>query len=63
MKRWAVLTVLIYALALIFLTAPVILIAGGNWGENGNGLGFHDLLQLYLQWGYWLWLAVIVVGQ
>jgi hypothetical protein len=63
MKRWAVLTVLLYALALIFLTLPVALIAGGNWGKTGNGLGFHDALQLYLQWGYWLWLAVLVAGQ
>jgi hypothetical protein len=62
MKRWAVLTVLLYALALIFLTAPVVLIAGGNWGKNG-GLGFHDVLQIYLQWGYWLWLGILVIGQ
>jgi hypothetical protein len=63
MKRWAVLTVLLYALALVFLTLPVALIADGNWGKTGNGSSFHDELQLYLQWGYWLWLAVLVAGQ
>ena len=32
MKRWAILTVLLYALALLVLTLPVVLIAFGNWG-------------------------------
>ena len=63
MKRWAILTVLLYALALLVLTVPVALIAGGNWGTNGGGVGLHDVLQLYLQWDYWLWLAVLVTGQ
>jgi hypothetical protein len=64
MKRWAVLTVLLYALALLLLTAPVILIAFGNWGLNkNNGKALHDALQIYLAWGYWLWLAVMVAGQ
>jgi hypothetical protein len=64
MKRWAVLTVLLYALALLLLTAPIILIAFGNWGLNkNNGKSLHDTLQIYLAWGYWLWLAVMVAGQ
>jgi len=62
MKRWAVLTVLLYALALILLTAPVILIAFGNWGIH-KGSNLHGILQIYLAWGYWLWLAVLVAGQ
>ena len=63
MKRWAVLTVLLYALALLVLTAPVLAIALGNWGKYGNGIRGQDIGQLYLQWGYWLWLAVLVAGQ
>ena len=63
MKRWAIYTVLIYALALLVLTAPVLAFALGNWGKNGNGIGWQEIGQLYLQWGYWLWLVVIVVGQ
>ncbi|HEX7619225.1 MAG TPA: hypothetical protein VF480_10975, partial [Verrucomicrobiae bacterium] len=31
MKRWAILTVLLYALALLLLTVPVALIAFGSW--------------------------------
>jgi len=63
MKRWAVLTVLLYALALILLTLPVALVAGGSWGLNGGGIVFHDVLKVYLAWGYWLWLAVLAAGQ
>jgi hypothetical protein len=64
MKRWAVLTVLLYALALVLLTAPVILAAFGNWGDKSQGtISLHDVLQTYLAWGYWLWLAVLAGGQ
>jgi hypothetical protein len=63
MKRWAIYTVLLYALALILLTAPAVLIAFSNWGKTGKTDGLHDVLQLYLNWGYWLWLTVLVAGQ
>src|SRR5271167_1038045 len=64
MKRWAVLTVLIYALALLSLTAPVALVAFGNWGIKDSGnFSLKELAQLYLNWGYWLWLAVLIAGQ
>jgi len=63
MKRWAILTVLLYALALLVLTAPAVLIAFGNWGKSGSSAGLHDLFQLFANWGYWLWLAVMVAGQ
>ena len=62
-KRWAVLTILLYALALLLLTGPVVLIAFGNWGINESHIGLHDVLQFYLNWGYWLWLAIMVAGQ
>ena len=63
MKRWAIATVLLYALALALLTAPVILIAAGNWGKNETNIHLQDVLQIYLQWGYWFLLAVLVTGQ
>ncbi|HTX22502.1 MAG TPA: hypothetical protein VMD27_11695 [Candidatus Aquilonibacter sp.] len=61
MKRWAVLTVAIYALALLLLTIPAIL-ASFRWGAAG-GPGVKDAAEIYLQWTYWLWLAVLVAGQ
>jgi hypothetical protein len=63
MKRWAVLTVLLYALALIVLSVPVTFVAFANWGKNDMNGKFQDLFQLYLQWDYWLWLGVLVGGQ
>jgi hypothetical protein len=63
MKRWAILTVLVYALALLLLTLPVALIAFGNWGKNASNFGIQQALQIYFNWGYWLWLAVLLAGQ
>ena len=63
MKRWAVLTVLLYALALLLLTVPVMLVAFGNWARITMVSACRNALQIYLQWGYWLWLAVLVAGQ
>jgi hypothetical protein len=63
MKRWAVLTVFLYALALLLLTAPVLLIGLGNWGKTGSGIHLKEIGQLYLYWGYWLWLALLLAGQ
>jgi hypothetical protein len=63
MKRWAVLTVLLYALALVLLTLPVALIAFGNWGKNPSPFGLHQAVQMCSNWGYCLWLAVLVGGQ
>lgn len=62
MKRWAILTVLLYALALLMLTVPVLLVTFGGWAKNG-GMGLQDALKIYLNWGYWLWLAIMVAGQ
>jgi hypothetical protein len=63
MKRWAALTVLLYALALLVLTVPALLIAFGGWAKNGTGMGFSNALKIYLNLGYWIWLAVLVAGQ
>ncbi len=63
MKRWAILTVLLYALALIVLSMPVIGIAFANWGKNNEHISFHDILDFYSHWAYWLWLGILVGGQ
>jgi hypothetical protein len=61
MKRWAFLTVLLYAAALLLLTVPVVVAAFNAWGSQN--IPFKDILSLYGQWQYWLWLAVLVGGQ
>ena len=63
MKRWAVLTVFLYALALLLLTAPVILVAFGNWGQTGEYVTLNNVVKIFSHWGYWLWIAVFVAGQ
>lgn len=66
MKRWAIFTVFLYALTLIILSLPVYGIAFGNWEKNqnnNNGFGLHEIREFYSQWGYWLWLGVLVAGQ
>jgi hypothetical protein len=64
MKRWAVLTVMLYAWALVLLTLPVVLVAFGNWGKSQSHAGVHEVIRgYYLNLGYWLWLAVLVGGQ
>jgi len=63
MKRWAILTAALYALALILLTVPVTLVAFGNWGKAANHLEFQTILKAFVAWPYWLWLAVLVGGQ
>ena len=63
MKRWAILTAALYALALILLTGPVALATFGNWGKATNHVEFQDLLKAFCAWQYWLWLTVLVGGQ
>lgn len=61
MKRWAIFTVLLYALALLLLTVPVVSAAFGHWAKNATSL--QDVLKIFQEWAYWLWLAVLVAGQ
>ena len=63
MKRWAFITILLYALALLLLTVPVILIAFGKWGVHNDNNTFKDMVQIYTAWQYWLWLGILVAGQ
>lgn len=63
MKRWAAFTVLLYALALMALTVPVLLVAFGGWSKHGDSIGWQKATQVYLRLGYWLWLGVLVGGQ
>lgn len=59
MKRWAVLTVIIYALALVLLAVPGIVIA-----FSGKSLfSLRQAVTVYNEWGYWLWVALLVGGQ
>ena len=56
MKRWALIVSALYMVILAVLTVPVILLA---FVPNVKS----DVFQLYAQWGYWLWLAVMGISQ
>ena len=59
MKRWAFLTALIYALALVLLAVPAIVICF----SGKNMFTIRQAATVYFEWAYWLWLAVLVGGQ
>ncbi len=68
MKRWALLTVLLYLLTLLFLTVPCILIFALQWSWRGYE-GIHlagpasEAWLIYKEWGYWIWLGILGSGQ
>jgi hypothetical protein len=63
MKRWAFVTVLLYALCLLGLTAPVMLLGWAKFTGTGWDMKWGETLELYSAWGYWLWLAVLLAAQ
>src|SRR5260370_20895638 len=66
MKRWAVLTVLLYGVVLALLTAPVMFLLFLGKSEQGAItplMSLTDILSWYKEWGYWVWLAVMLAGQ
>ncbi len=63
MKRWAFVTVFLYSLILVLLTAPLLLFANGEWwGRQSGGITLETCWMLYQTWGYWTWLGVMGLG-
>jgi len=60
MKRWALLTVAVYLVALAVLSYPGLYLAFG-WGPHGASLG--DLWGAYAFPRVWIWAAVLLLGQ
>ncbi len=70
MKRWAILTVALYALLLMLLTVPVICLGWARWASAAPGgpgwenkVSVSEAVALFQEWGYWLGFAVIVSAQ
>ncbi len=72
MKRWAFVTVALYTLLLLLLTAPVTLICWLKWQTNLEQPNLshwqwevdpRGILDLFKAWGFWLWLAVLAAAQ
>jgi len=59
MKKWAVLTVLLYAIALVVMMVPAILMAF----VGKEGMTFQTSLEVFKEWFFWVCFAVLVAGQ
>jgi hypothetical protein len=57
MKRWALVVVVLYLLILVVLTVPVTLLA---FAPKNNA---KEVAEAYLDFPYWLWVGVMVLGQ
>jgi hypothetical protein len=57
LKRWAVLVVLIYFLALLALTGPLFVVC------FYPHVGARELASVMSDWGYWAWMGVMLAGQ
>lgn len=69
MKRWAIITVTLYALFLVLMTVPLIYVACARLEVTPQGVTFQsrfdmqETLRAMAHWGYWLWLAVFTTAQ
>src|SRR5215204_3033965 len=65
MKRWAWITVGLYGLLLLALTLPVCFLGSLGYGSNGWGfdIGLRQAGAIFQQWGYWVWLTVLILAQ
>jgi hypothetical protein len=62
MKRWAVVTVLLYFVALVSLTAPVFIDCFCVGAESDMAQA-ERVFDLYRHGGYWVWIGVALLGQ
>jgi WD40 repeat protein len=56
MKKWAILTVLLYATIVLLLAGPVVLICFA--GET-----HLTALRIFQGWFFWMWFTVLIIGQ
>lgn len=67
MKRWAFVTVALYALLLVLLTGPVLIVGWLKWSAAERQWHWdvqpNQVLDILEVWQYWAWLAVMVAAQ
>src|SRR6185369_5998154 len=62
-KRWAALTVALYALTLLVLSVPGVLVAFGTWAGKGESVHLREAIGVFAEWGYWVWLVLMATAQ
>jgi hypothetical protein len=64
MKKWAALTVLIYAAALTAFAVPLLLACFGDWRLPKDApLKLDEAVQVYRGFGFWIWLVILALGE
>ena len=67
MKRWAILTIVVYAALLALLTLPLIVVASVDWSSRGQPpqitVSPQQALGVFREFGFWIWLGVFVAAQ
>lgn len=70
MKRWAIITVTLYALMIVLLTVPALIVGWMRWatapdgtGSIAFGIGLEQAFAVVREWGYWLGLLIFVAAQ
>ena len=65
MRRWALLVAALYGLILVVLTVPFLLLTfyGSVFGSNGMLSAIAEAAAVFLEWPYWIWVAVMVICQ
>jgi hypothetical protein len=67
MKRWAYLTTALYVLILGLLTVPALVLASLVWSSQAHrwhtDIPLREALTVYREWGFWLWIGVLVACQ
>ena len=67
MKRWAIVTIVLYALLLLLLSVPLMMIFGlDHSGPNNSwrwSIGLNDALEAFRTWWFWITLGVFVLSQ
>jgi hypothetical protein len=67
-KRWAILTILLYGALLFLLSTPLVVVCSYKWhGDLPGGwradVPLREAIDIYKEWGFWLWLGVLVAAQ
>jgi hypothetical protein len=63
MKKWALVVVLLYGASLVLFTLPVLIAAFWDVPEHGAAFDGQALRNLFVQWPYWMGVAVFMVSQ
>jgi hypothetical protein len=63
MRRWALVVVGLYLAALLTLTWPALFAAFGSASHGWGDFSARDAAQVFGWWPYWIWLAIMALGQ